>query len=96
MDAVIQWLEELTSKSKERLITTSNYRENKNNRDRKTEIIKMRNQKREQKELHGHFRRQNKDIAHEMTWIWQYRGKLKREIQSLSIATQKPIMYIFT
>ena len=53
----------------------------KQNRKKKKEIIKSRKQKCLEKQLHRQFRRQTKEMAHGMTWIWLRRRNQKREIQ---------------
>ena len=45
----------------------------------------------EEKQLHGHFKRQINEISHEKTWAWLRNGNLKRKTQSLLIATQNNI-----
>ena len=41
-----------------------------------------------EKPMHGHFIRQTKDIADDMSWIWLRSGALKRETESLITAAQ--------
>ena len=40
------------------------------------------------KERYGYFKRQTNEIAHEKTGIWQRKGNLKRETESLLISTK--------
>ena len=37
------------------------------------------------KQLYGYFKRQTNEIPYEKTWIWQRKGNLKRETESLLI-----------
>ena len=46
-----------------------------------------RNQKWVEKQLYGYFEQQTKEIAHELIWTGLKRGHLKREIESLLIAS---------
>ena len=47
-----------------------------------------RNQKWEEKQLYGHFKRQIEEVAHEKTWTWLRKGNLIRETESLINAAQ--------
>ena len=38
--------------------------------------------------MHEYFKGQVNEIAHEMTWVWLRNGNLKRETESLFIATE--------
>ena len=50
--------------------------------------IKARKQKWEEKELYRYFKQQTNDMEFKKTWTWLKKGNLKREIESLLIATQ--------
>ena len=65
--------------------------QNRNNirRNKKTTHVKPRKPKWEVKQLYGYFKRQTKDITHELTWTWLRRGNLKRE-------TETEIKYLIT
>ena len=47
-----------------------------------------RKQKWEEKQLYGRFKQLTSNISHEKIWTWLRKGHLKREIESLLIATQ--------
>ena len=47
-----------------------------------------RKQKWEEKQLYGRFKRLVNNISHQKTWTWLRKGNLKRETESLQIATQ--------
>ncbi len=47
-----------------------------------------RKQKWEKKTLYGRFKRLINNISHQKTWTWLRKGNLKREMESLLIATQ--------
>ena len=49
-------------------------------------------QKREEKQLHGYFKRQTEEISHQKTWTWLRRGSIERETESLIIAAQDNVM----
>ena len=46
------------------------------------------NKKREEKQLYGYFKRQTREIAHELIWFWLRKENLKREIESLFATAQ--------
>ena len=48
---------------------------------------KAENKKWEEKQLYGYFKRQTKDIAHEMTWTW-FTMETSREKLNLLIAAK--------
>ena len=49
-------------------------------------------QKWEEKQLYGRFKRLINNISHKKTWMWQRKGNLKRETESLLIAAQNNAM----
>ena len=51
-------------------------------------VTKIRKQKWEGKQLYGRFKRLINNISHQKTWTWLRKGNLKRETESLLIATQ--------
>ena len=42
----------------------------------------------EEKALHGQYLRQTKEVKSEQSWVWLQNGDLKRETESLIVATQ--------
>ena len=42
----------------------------------------------EEKALHGQYLRQTKEVRSEQSWIWLQNGDLKRETESLIVASQ--------
>ena len=84
-DASMQWLQNYIKKREGRLITA--IRNNKDNSSiNRTKI--MRKQKWDEKQLYEHIERQINEISHEKSWTWLRIGNLKRETESLQIATQ--------
>ena len=51
-----------------------------------------RKQKCKKKQLYGRFKRLINNISHQKTWIWLRKGNLKREMESLLIATQDNVI----
>ena len=51
-------------------------------------INRKKKKKWEEKQLHGHFKQQTGEIAHEKPRAWQRKGDLKRETESLLILAQ--------
>ena len=85
VDALIQRHEDFIEKREGRLITATR-NDFDDTRISWTEII--RNQKWEDKQLYGYFKRLTGDISHEKTWMRLRKGNLKRETESLLIAAQ--------
>ena len=84
VDTSIQRVEDYIQKRGGRQITaTSNNTDN--TRTNKTTIT--RKQKWEEKQLYGRLKRQTIDISHKKTWTWLRKGNLKRERESLRIAS---------
>ena len=54
---------------------------------RANEMTITRKQKWEEKQLYGRFKRLISNISHKTTWTWLRKGNLKRETESLLIAT---------
>ena len=50
--------------------------------------FKKRRERWKEKPMHGHFIRQTKDIADDMSWAWLRSGTLKRETEPLITAEQ--------
>ena len=85
VDASIQRLEDYIEKRGGRLITAT--RKNiVNTRINRTKI--PRKQKWEEKQFYGRLKRLTIDISHKKTWTLQRKGNLKRETESLLIASQ--------
>ena len=84
-DTSIQRLEDYKQKRGGRLITTPGNNTD-NTKTNWTTITK--NQKWEEKQLYGCFNRIMSNISHEKTWMWLRKGNLKKETESLLIATQ--------
>ena len=78
-DVLIQWFGDYTEKHGGKLI-------NDNTKVKRTRIT--RKQKWEEKQLYRHFKWQTSDISQEKTWMWLRKGNLKRETESLLIASQ--------
>ena len=51
-----------------------------------------RKQKWEERQLYGRFKLLISNIPHEKTWTWQRKGTLKKETESLLIATQNNVI----
>ena len=85
VEASIQRLEDYTRKHERRLITSI-----KNNTDNTIDnrMTITRKQKREEKQLYGHFKRLLNNTSHDKTWTWLRKGNFKRETESLLIAAQ--------
>ena len=58
----------------------------------KDKMTTTRKQKWEEKQLYGRFKRLINNISHQKTWTWLRKGNLKRETESLLIATQNNAM----
>ena len=76
-------------RTKERLITEANKITESIRTNRAT---KTRKQKCEEKQLCRYFKRQTGEISHENTWIWLWKGNLKKEAESLLTAAQNNAM----
>ena len=50
-------------------------------------MTRTRKQKWEEKQLYGRFKRLINNISHDKTWTWLRKGNLKRETESLLMAT---------
>ena len=85
VDASIQQLEEYIEKHERGLITTIRNNTDNTINERMTTTKK---QKWEGKQLYGRFKRIINNISHQKTWTWLRKGNLKRETESLLIATQ--------
>ena len=85
VDRLIQQLEDNTEKRGGRLITATQKNID-DTRISRTEIT--RNQKWEEKQLYGRFKRRWSNISREKMWTWLRKGNLKRETESLPIAAQ--------
>ena len=85
VDASIQQLEDYIEKHERGLITT--IRVDTDNMINKR-MTTTRKQKWEGKQLYGRFKRLINNISHQKTWTWLRKGNLKRETESLLIATQ--------
>ena len=85
VDASIQRLEDYIEKYEWGLITAIRNDTVISIDDRMTTIRK---QKWEKKQLYGRFKWLINNISHQITWTWQRKGNLKREIESLLIAAQ--------
>ena len=81
----IQQLKDYIKKRGGKLITATRSNTN-DTRISRTTIT--RNEKWEEKQFYGRFKRLTSDISHEKTWTWLREGNLKREIESLLIAAQ--------
>ena len=57
--------------------------------NRKPTIKKSRKQKCEEKQLYSYFKRQTKEISHEVTGTWLRKGNLEKETESLLITAPK-------
>ena len=79
----------IITKHKGRLITTTR---NNNNDTRTSRTAITRKQKWEEKQLYGRFKRLTRDISWKKTWTRLRKGNLKREIESLLIATQNNVI----
>ena len=81
-DAASQGFEAYSKNSRTKWILADNNSSNKNNTwtNRKTEIIKSRKQKWEEKQLYEHLIIWK--IVYGMTWTWLWRRKRKRETES--------------
>ena len=85
VDASIQRLEDYIEKHERGLITA--LRNNTDNTiDNRMTII--REQKWEEKQLYGHFKRLINNISHDKTWNWLRKGNFKREIEYLQLAAE--------
>ena len=85
VDASIQRLEDYIQNRGGRLITATRNSTDNTGINRTTITRK---QKREEKQLYGHFKRLISNISREQTWMWLRKGDLKRETESLKIAAQ--------
>ena len=85
VDASIQRLEDYIEKHEWGLITTIGNDTDSTIDERMTTTRK---QKWERKQLDGRFKRLINNISHRKAWTWQRKGNLKRETESLLIATQ--------
>ena len=85
VDTSIQRLKDYIEKYEGGLITAI-----RNNTDNPIDnrITTAKKQKREGKQLHGHFKRLINNISHDKTWTWQRKGNFKREPESLLMAAQ--------
>ena len=85
VDASIQRLEDYIEKHERGLITTI-----RNDTDNTIDerMTTTRKQKWEGKQLYGHFKRLINNISHQKTWTWLRKGNLKKETESLLIATR--------
>ena len=81
VDASKQRLEDYIEKHERGLITTIR-NDTVNTIDERMKTT--RKQKLERKQLYGRFKRLINNILHQKTWIWQRKGNLKREMESLS------------
>ena len=86
VDESMQWLEDDTGKRGGRLITATRN----NTNDTRTMITKK--QKWEEKQLYGRFKRQTSDMSHGKTLTRLRKQNLKRETESLLIATQNNVI----
>ena len=89
--ASIQRLEDYIEKHKRGLITAI-----RNNTDNTIDnrMTITRKQKREEKQLYGHFKQLINNISHDKTWTWLRKGNLKRETKSLLMASQNNALRI--
>ena len=85
VNALTLQLENYIQKNKGRLIATTRNNTNDTSTSRTTITRK---QKWEEKQLPGHCKRLTSNIAREKTWTWLRKEYLKRETESLLIATQ--------
>ena len=85
VDTSIQRLEDYIEKHERGLITDI-----RNNTDNTIDnrITTARKQKREGKQLYGHFKRLINNISHDKIWTWLRKGNFKRETESLLKAAQ--------
>ena len=82
VDASIQWLEDYIKSAEEDWLQPPGTVQT-------TQVTKItRKQKREEKQLCVHFKRQTSEISQEKIWTWLRKGNLKRETESLLIAAQ--------
>ena len=83
VDTSIQRLEDYIEKHEGGLITAI-----RNNTDNAIDnrMTKTKKQKREEKQLHGRFKRLINNISHDKTWRWLRKGNFKRETESLLMA----------
>ena len=63
--------------------------QHKHNEDQQNKIT--RKQKWGVKQLYGNFKRQTRELSHKKTWVWLEMENLKRETESLLIATQNNV-----
>ena len=87
VDASIHRLEVYIEKHERGLITA--IRNNNDNTIDNRMKKKNREQKWEEKQIHGCFKRIINNISHEETWKWLRKGNFKRETESLLMAAQK-------
>ena len=85
VDAFIQRLEGYIEKHEQGLITTTRVDTDNTINERMTTTRK---QKWEGTQLYGRFKRLINNISQQNTWTWLRKGNLKRETESLLIATQ--------
>ena len=85
VDASIQRLEDYIEKHGERLMTAIR-NDTGNTIDERTAIT--REQKWEEKQLYGRFKRLINNISHQKTWTWLRKGNFKKETESQLIAAQ--------
>ena len=83
VDASIQRLEDYIEKHERGLIAAIRNDTDNTIDDR---MATTRNQKWEEKQLYGRFKRQINNISHQKTWTWLRKGNLKRETESLLTA----------
>ena len=85
VDTSIQQLENYIQKHEGGIITATRH-ETENTMNNRMTIT--RKQKREEKQLYGHFKRLINNISHDKTWTWLRKGYFKRETDSLLIVAQ--------
>ena len=84
IDALIQRPEHYIEGRGERLITATRN----NTNDTMISRMTITRKKREEKQINGSFKRRTRNISHAKTWTWLRKGNLKRETESLLIASQ--------
>ena len=85
VDVSIQRVEDYIEKSERRLIAATR---NNTNDTRTNRTTITRKQKCEEKQQCGRFKRLTSDISDEKAWMWLRKENLKRETESLLLATQ--------
>ena len=91
VDNVVLRLRGYVEKSKENLLSAANDWHEESEEtvdDLKKRRAAERQEKWKEKQMHGLFIRQTKDIADDIPWAWLRNGTLKRETESLITATQ--------